>query len=67
MRDVTFGEDASRIRSGAAPQVLAALRNTVIGVLRLARADNLAATLRLLGWTPGAALSLLGIYLILLR
>lgn len=61
VRDATFGEDASRIRSGAAPQVMAALRNTVIGVLRLARADNLAAALRLLGWTPGAALFLLGI------
>jgi predicted transposase YbfD/YdcC len=61
VRDETFGEDASQIRSGAAPQVLAALRNTVIGVLRLARADNLAAALRQLGWTPGAALVLLGI------
>ena len=63
VRDETFGEDASRIRSGAAPQVMAALRNTVIGILRLARADNLAAALRLLAWTPGAALYLLGINL----
>jgi predicted transposase YbfD/YdcC len=61
VRDETFGEDASQIRSGAAPQVMAALRNTVIGLLRLARADNLAAALRTLGWTPGAALYLLGI------
>src|SRR5262249_57485245 len=61
VRDETFGEDASQIRSGAAPQVLAALRNTVIGVLRLARADQLAAAIRTLGWTPGAALYLLAI------
>jgi predicted transposase YbfD/YdcC len=61
VRDVVFGEDASPVRSGAAPQVLAALRNTVIGLLRLARADNLAAAVRALGWTPGAALALLGI------
>src|SRR5438067_4476277 len=27
VRDVSFGEDASQIRSGAAPQVMAALRN----------------------------------------
>lgn len=27
VRDVTFGEDACRVRSGAAPQVLAAIRN----------------------------------------
>jgi predicted transposase YbfD/YdcC len=63
VRDQTFGEDASQIRSGAAPQVMAALRNTVIGILRLARADNVAAALRTLGWTPGAALWLLGIRL----
>lgn len=61
VRDQTVGEDASQIRSGAAPQVMAALRNTVIGLLRLARADNLAAALRQLGWMPGAALYLLGI------
>ena len=29
-RDVALGEDASRIRSGNAPQTLAALRNTVL-------------------------------------
>lgn len=33
VRDVTLGEDASRVRSGAAPQVLAALRNTVVHLL----------------------------------
>jgi predicted transposase YbfD/YdcC len=34
VRDVSFGEDGSQIRSGAAPQVLAALRNAVIGLLK---------------------------------
>lgn len=29
-RDVALGEDASRVRSGNAPQALAALRNTVL-------------------------------------
>jgi predicted transposase YbfD/YdcC len=33
VRDVTLGEDASAIRSGVAPRVLAALRNTVLGLL----------------------------------
>jgi predicted transposase YbfD/YdcC len=33
VRDVTPGEDACRVRSGTAPQVLAALRNTVIHLL----------------------------------
>jgi hypothetical protein len=61
VRDVTFSEDASQIRNGAAPQVMAALRTTAFGLLRLARTDNLAAALRTLGWTPGAALYLLGL------
>jgi len=30
VRDVTMGEDASRVRKGNAPQVIAALRNVVI-------------------------------------
>ncbi|MHB8575843.1 MAG: hypothetical protein ACYDCQ_11005 [Dehalococcoidia bacterium] len=58
---MTLGEDASQIRTGAAPRVMAALRNTVIGVLRQARAHTVAAALRTLAWTPGAALFLLGI------
>jgi predicted transposase YbfD/YdcC len=32
VRDVTLGEDASQVRSGAAPEVLAALRNAVLGL-----------------------------------
>ncbi len=62
VRDVTFGEDASRVRSGAAPQVMAALRNAVLGLLRRWRTTNVAAALRTLAWTPGAALKLLGIH-----
>lgn len=46
VRDVTRGEDASRIRSGSAPQVLAALRNAAISHLRLAGVTNIAAALR---------------------
>jgi hypothetical protein len=33
---MTFDQDRSRVRTGAVPQVLAALRNTAIGLLRLA-------------------------------
>jgi hypothetical protein len=61
VRDVTFGEDASQIRSGAAPEVMAALRNVSIALLRGAGYRNLAAGLRAVGWQPGAALALLGI------
>ena len=45
-RDVTFGEDASRIRKGSGPQVMAALRNVAIGFLRSTGATNIAAALR---------------------
>ena len=38
VREVTFDEDRSQVRTGAAPQVLAALRNTAIGLFRLAGA-----------------------------
>ena len=61
VRDVTFGEDASQVRTGSAPEVMAALRNAVISVLRQAGATNIAAALREVGWQPGAALRLLGI------
>jgi predicted transposase YbfD/YdcC len=65
VRDVTFGEDASHVRTGAAPEVLAALRNTAIALLRRAGHANVAAGLRVLGWQTqsGAALRLLGISL----
>ena len=46
VRDVTFGEDASRIHVGAAPQVMASLRNLATSLHRLAGATNLAAALR---------------------
>ena len=34
VRDVTFGEDASRVRTGTAPRVMATLRNVSISLLR---------------------------------
>jgi len=36
VRDVTFGEDNSQVHCENAPQVMAALRNTVIGLMRSA-------------------------------
>lgn len=63
VRDVTFGEDASRIRTRAAPQVLAALRNAVLGLLRQHGWENIAAALRHYAWQPTAALHLLGLLL----
>lgn len=46
VRDVTFDEDRSQIRSGGAPQVMATLRSTAISLLRLAGYANLAAAVR---------------------
>lgn len=46
VRDVTLGEDASRVRTGNAPRVMAAIRNLVISLLRLDGTTNIAGALR---------------------
>lgn len=46
VRDVSMGEDQSRVRSGSAPQAMAALRNAALSVLRLAGVSNVAEALR---------------------
>ena len=61
VRDVTFDEDRSQVRCGNIPQVMAALRNTTIGLLRLAGHTNIAAACRRLAAQPAQALGLIGI------
>ena len=61
VRDVVFGEDQSQVRTGSAPQLLAALRNLVIGMLRLNGVKNIAAALRHYGWKPWETLTLIGL------
>lgn len=46
VRDVSFDEDRSTVRTGSGPQVMATLRNTVIGWFRLVGVTNIAAALR---------------------
>jgi hypothetical protein len=46
VRDVTMGEDASRIRTGSGPEVMAGLRNAAISQLRLSGVTNIAEALR---------------------
>ncbi|MDP6495489.1 MAG: ISAs1 family transposase, partial [Dehalococcoidia bacterium] len=58
VRDVTFDEDRCQIRTGAAPQVMAALRNMAISLLRLARKPNIAEALRRNAAHPHEALAL---------
>jgi hypothetical protein len=48
VRDVTYGEDASRVRTKNAPQNMASMRNLTIGTLRADGWTNIAAGLR---WT----------------
>ena len=59
--DVTFAEDASQLRTGAGPQVMACLRNLAIGALSRAGPVNLAAALRQHGRYPHRPLATLGI------
>ena len=61
MRDVALGEDACRVRTGHAPQALAALRNTVISLVRLAGKTNVAAALRRFAAKPAEALAAVGL------
>jgi predicted transposase YbfD/YdcC len=46
VRDVSFDEDRSQVRTGNGPQIMAALRNLVVTALRLADVTNVAAALR---------------------
>ncbi len=61
VRDVTFGEDASQIRKGSAPQCLAALRNAAISFLRASGVSNIAAALRNNNYQLPALFAKLGI------
>ena len=63
VREVTFAEDRSQVRCGNIPQVMAALRNTAIGLLRCAGYANIAAAGRRLAAQPLQALALIGIAL----
>jgi len=63
VRDVTFDEDRSQVRCGNIPYVMAALRNTTIGLLRWAGHTNIAAACRRLAAQPAQALALIGIEL----
>ena len=50
VRDVTFDEDRSQVRTGSGPQVMASLRNLAISIHRLNGATNIAAATRSCSW-----------------
>ncbi|MEU9291964.1 ISAs1 family transposase [Streptomyces sp. NPDC048275] len=61
VRDVTFAEDASQLRTGNTPRAMATCRNLAIGALRLTGARNIASGLRRAARDQTRPLALLGL------
>ncbi len=61
IRDVTFAEDASQVRTGTAPRAMASLRNLAIAMLHASGHRNIAAALRRNARDATRVLPLLGI------
>ncbi len=59
VRDATFDEDRSQVRTNAGPQVMATLRNTALSLLRLAGQTSIAAALRQHNRDPHRPITLL--------
>ncbi len=61
VRDVTFDEDRSQVRTKSAPRVMATLRNLAISLLRLAHQPNIAKALRYYAAKPHRTLGVIGL------
>lgn len=61
VRDVTFREDASQVRTASRFRVMATLRNLVIGLIRQAGHTRIAATIRKIRHHPHLLLTILGL------
>ncbi len=61
VRDVTFREDASQIRTGSRPRIMATLRNLAIGLIRQAGYTKIAATIRRIRNDPSLLMTILGL------
>lgn len=61
VRDVTFREDASQVKTGSRPRIMATLRNLVIGLIRQAGHTRIAATIRKIKHSPPLLLTILGL------
>jgi predicted transposase YbfD/YdcC len=59
LRDVTFGEDRSRLCGGHTPQIMAALRNLCLTLIRRTHTEAIAAKRRSFAYHPAKALALL--------
>lgn len=62
VRDVTFREDASQIRTGSRPRVMATLRNLAVGLIRQAGYTKIAETTRKIKHDPHLLLTILGLH-----
>ena len=60
VRDVTFDEDRSQVRTGAGPRTLATLRNLAISLLRLFNATGIAESVRWIARKAERALKIIG-------
>jgi predicted transposase YbfD/YdcC len=61
VRDVTFKKDKSQVRAGKIPQVMAALRNAAISLIRITGATNIASACRRFAARPSLALAAIGL------
>jgi predicted transposase YbfD/YdcC len=61
VRDVTFREDALRVRTGPKPRIMATLRNIAIGLIRQAGHTKIAATIRKIKHDTALLLAILGL------
>lgn len=61
VRDVTMHEDASQVRKGNGPEVMAILRNTAISILHGNGIHTIAAALRRLAAKLGEVFAMVGI------
>ena len=59
VRDVTYDEDRSQVRTGAGAQVMASLRNLAISIHRRAGATNIALACRHVARHPNRVLALI--------
>ena len=60
IRDVTLGEDRNHMRTGNAPEVLAALRNGLLALWRRAGWTNIADAVRATAASVASALAFIG-------
>jgi predicted transposase YbfD/YdcC len=61
VRDVTFREDASRVRTDSRPRIMATLRNLAIGLIRQAGHTRIAATIRKIRNSPHLIYAFMGL------